>query len=101
LETINGGKYTFFAFAKIAKENEQWIHLWCSQDVLVLKVIANVLQEQLTLSKPCTHIKGNGGLKRTVAEAQAQLKGYRYVCKTDVKGYYESIDQFLLLNQIC
>jgi hypothetical protein len=48
----------------------------------------------------CTHIKGHGGLKATVSALQAPLPDYRYVMKTDVKRYYESIDQTILLRQL-
>jgi len=61
--------------------------LWSSQDALVL-------------SRHCTHIKGHGGLKATVSTLHAALPDYRYVMKTDVKGYYESIDHTIFLKQL-
>ena len=90
----------FSPLQKVAKPNGQIIHLWSSQDALVLKVLANALQNQITVPKNCTHVKGHGGLKHTIAEVQKHLGDYHYVCKTDVQSFYESIDQYLLINQI-
>jgi RNA-directed DNA polymerase len=47
-----------------------------------------------------THIKGHGGLKATVSALQAALPDDTYVMKTDVKGYYASIDHTILLKQL-
>ncbi len=100
LQSINTGQYVFSPLQKITKANGQVIHLWSSQDALVLKVLANELQTRLELSPHCTHIKGRGGLKQTVVEVQKQVEHYQFVCKTDVKAYYESIDHYILMNKI-
>ncbi len=65
-----------------------------------MKVLAGLIQPQLRLSKSCKHIKGHGGLKQCVANVQSQLTDYHHVFKTDVKHYYETIDQILLAEQI-
>ena len=54
----------------------------------------------LPLSPRCTHVKGHGGLKQSAADVQRNLHRYHFVCKTDVKGFYESIDQYRLMNMI-
>lgn len=46
------------------------------------------------------HVKGHGGLKQCVAGVQQQLAHYQFVCKTDVKHFYESIDQQLLVEKL-
>jgi RNA-directed DNA polymerase len=63
-------------------------------------MLAMALPAALALSPHCTHIKGHGGLKATVSALHAALPDYRYVMKTDVKRYYESIDHTILLNQL-
>jgi RNA-directed DNA polymerase len=40
----------------------------------------------------CTHLRGTGGLKATVRRVREALLQYRYVCRTDVKSYYSSIN---------
>lgn len=82
------------------KANGKTIHLWSSLDALVLKVVAAVLPEQVSLHLSCAHIKGHGGLKGAVRELQEALPDNQFVMKTDVKGYYATIDHTILLNQL-
>jgi RNA-directed DNA polymerase len=56
LEQIKSGGYQFSPQQKIIKRDGKIIHLWRSQDVLVMKLIANRLTASLTLSSCCTHI---------------------------------------------
>jgi len=100
LNRINRGDYQFNLVNRLRKSDGEVIHLWSSQDALVLKVLAKLLGEQLKFSTLCTHIKGHGGLKQSVAKVQHHLADYKFVCKTDVKSYYESIDHHLLFEQI-
>jgi RNA-directed DNA polymerase len=100
LQTLHKQDYTFMPLSVVTKADGESIHLWSSQDALVLKMLAMALPEALALSSLCTHIKGHGGLKATVSDLQAALPDYTYVMKTDVKGYYESIDHTILLRQL-
>ncbi|OUS10110.1 hypothetical protein A9Q89_11665 [Gammaproteobacteria bacterium 53_120_T64] len=100
LEVINQGHYRFSPLKRLRKANGQSIHLWCSEDALVMKLLAGRLARQFKLPKSCTHIKGHGGLKKAVCRVQQQLKHYQFVCKTDVKQFYEAIDHALLSEQI-
>ncbi|MFT6896482.1 MAG: RNA-directed DNA polymerase [Paraglaciecola sp.] len=100
LQALNSQDYTFLPLSVVTKADGESIHLWSSQDALVLKMLAMALPDALALSPLCTHIKGNGGLKSTVSALQAALPDYRYVMKTDVKRYYESIDHTILLKQL-
>jgi RNA-directed DNA polymerase len=100
LQTLNKQDYNFLPLSVVTKADGESLHLWSSQDALVLKMLAMALPEALALSSLCTHIKGHGGLKATVNDLHAALPDYRYVMKTDVKGYYESIDHTILLRQL-
>ena len=100
LQSLNKQDYTFLPLNVVTKADGESLHLWSSQDALVLKMLAMALPEALALSPLCTHIKGHGGLKATVSDLQAALPDYSYVMKTDVKGYYESIDHTILLKQL-
>ncbi len=68
--------------------------LWSAKDALVLKAISIVLGEHLkpVLSHSCYHLKGHGG-----ATARYLKKGL-HVMKSDVKGYYASIDHEILFR---
>jgi hypothetical protein len=100
LKSLHKQDYTFLPLSVVTKADGETLHLWSSQDALVLKMLAMALPEALALSFHCTHIKGHGGLKATVSDLQAALPDYTYVMKTDVKGYYESIDHTILLRQL-
>jgi RNA-directed DNA polymerase len=100
LQTLNKQDYTFMPLSVVTKADGESIHLWSSQDALVLKMLAMALPDALALSLLCTHIKGHGGLKATVSDLHAALPDYGYVMKTDVKRYYESIDHTILLKQL-
>jgi hypothetical protein len=100
LQEINSGGYRFSPQQKVIKSNGEVIHLWGSQDVLLMKLMASTLQTVLSISPRCTHVKGHGGLKQSIVDIQHHLNDYQYVCKTDVKSFYESIDQYLLMDLI-
>ena len=92
--------YQLSPMSSILKADGKIIHLWSALDALVLKVVAGVLPQQVSLHGACTHIKGHGGLKGTVRHLQQVLPDYKFVMKTDVKGYYASIDHTILLKQL-
>ena len=66
-----------------------------------MKLLSEIIAPKLAIASNCTHIKGNGGLKQSVKKTDSQLQNYQFVCKTDVKIFYESIDQNILYEQIC
>ncbi|TAK61889.1 reverse transcriptase domain-containing protein [Methylobacter sp.] len=100
LTAIKSGDYRFSSLYCVCKKNRHSVHVWSSEDAVVIKVLTELLRAKLPIARACTYVKGHGGLKRSVADIQAKLGDYRYVGKTDVKGYYESIDQYTLLNLI-
>ena len=100
LYQICTGEYIFSALKRIYKSDGTVINVWSSQDAFVIKLLSFLLADELNLSTSCTHVKGHGGLKHAVSQANDELKNYHFVCKTDVKGYYENINQSLLIDQI-
>jgi len=69
-------------------------------EVLHRSTGALVVGPPLGLSPRCAHVKGHGGLKAAVREVQQRLPDYGHVLRTNVKGFYESIDQSILLAQL-
>jgi RNA-directed DNA polymerase len=100
LDSINQGYYQFSPLQKINTIDNETIHLWSSSDALVMKLLADHLQKLLKLSLSCTHVKGHGGLKHTIVNIQEVIGDYQFVCKTDVYHYYESINQYQMMNLI-
>jgi RNA-directed DNA polymerase len=71
-----------------------------ARDALVLKALALVLQVHLPSSRRCTHLKGHGGSKGAVRAVRAALPAHRFVCKSDVRSFYDSIDHTRLLDRV-
>lgn len=87
--------------------------VWGAQDALVLKWVALSLQHLLPLHPSCEHVKGHGGgkppietLRRlltahtTAAENPTGTPHYRWVCRTDIRGYYRNIRKETLMQQV-
>lgn len=101
--------------------------VWSAQDALVLKWAALSLQHQLPLHPSCEHVKGHGGGKQSIEKlhtlltapadpgekktdaAAASTSGtsdspdtreYKWVCRTDIRGYYRNISKQTLKNQV-
>ncbi len=53
------------------------------------------------LSSRCFHLAGTGGLKGAVRAVAARVGVYDFVFRTDVKGYYASINHEILYRQLC
>jgi hypothetical protein len=74
------------------------------EDVQVLQKLAPQLEQKLMpgLTNACFHLKGRGGHKAAVRKIDAAIKtgNYRYVCRSDAKSYYDSIDTDLLMVQL-
>jgi hypothetical protein len=97
--TLRTGQYTFSPLREIRTPDET-IDVWSAQDALVLKAMSIVLTEHLNplISKNCHHVKGNGGAKRAIRFASNALCPDSYVMKSDVSGYYASIDHAVLFG---
>ena len=95
------GTYRFSPQQEIRLDTET-IELWASLDALVLKAVTLVLTRHLKphISNQCVHVKGNGGGKEAVRQITKQLKGNSFVFRSDVKGYYASIDHHVLMEQL-
>ena len=95
------GTYQFSPQQEIRFDTET-IELWASLDALVLKAVTLVLTRHLKphISNQCVHVKGNGGGKEAVRQITRQLKDNSFVFRSDVKGYYASIDHHTLMEQL-
>lgn len=98
-QLLRSGSYRFREL-RLIWGKDQWIESWSSMDALVLKAIAFVLTEYLKphLSERCFHLAGSGGMKAAVREVAANLAENEFVFRTDVKGYYASINHQILME---
>ncbi|WP_231748320.1 reverse transcriptase domain-containing protein [Burkholderia sp. ABCPW 14] len=66
--------------------------MWSAPDALVLKWVALQVQHQLPQHEACTHLKGAGVRASLRLVSEALRSGiYRFVHRTDIRGYYEHI----------
>ncbi|EHN8908237.1 hypothetical protein F6T93_001502 [Enterobacter hormaechei] len=102
LTTLLAGEYRLSPMLIVGQGNEQKA-MWGAQDALVLKWVALQVAPLLPLHARCEHIKGHEGGPASVRKMSAALvrRGYRWVLRTDVKGYYANIDKAQLLDQVC
>jgi RNA-directed DNA polymerase len=70
------------------------------RDAVVLKALTMVLAKRLPVSTRCVHVKGHGGARAAVRQLMTRLPTNCFVLRTDVNSYYDSIDHFLLLEQL-
>ena len=82
--------------------NGERVSSWEAMDALVLKALALTLSPLFSPEEysHCTHLKGGGGIHGAVKEVSRQRPGYKYILKSDVYHYYESIDHNVLLQAL-
>ncbi len=97
---LTRGVYRFSPMDRVTKANGEVVHVWSSRDALVLKALSSVLAKLLPVSDRCTHVKGHGGAKAAVRAVASNLGQYSFVMRTDVKSYYDSIDQHRMLEML-
>lgn len=78
---------------------------WGALDALVLKWSALTIEPHLPRHPRCEHLKGHGGSKasisRLVHAITAKPAPIRFVCRTDIKGYYQHIRKDELYKIVC
>ena len=101
LDQLNDGSYAFHPLCRFEFKDDI-VSMWSSTDMMALKLMTNALHEQMNhaLSKSCYHTKSNGGLKKALVDTCDALPHYRYVLRSDIKSYYESIRFDVLIRII-
>ncbi|CAI1004545.1 MULTISPECIES: reverse transcriptase domain-containing protein [Serratia] len=110
-ECVLRGKYRLTPL-QLHGRHEDRKAVWIAQDALVLKWTALSLQHLLPLHPACEHVKGHGGGKPSIEKLHGLLttpadlsekkdtRHYRWVCRTDIRGYYRNINKETLINQV-
>jgi len=97
---LREGRFRFGLQQRVTRQNGEEIDLWSARDALVLKALALVLGDQLSISPHCVHVKGHGGAKAAIRRIARRLPSAGFVLKTDVARYYASIDHVKLLDRL-
>lgn len=92
LNTVLTGHYRLSLMQVYRRHHKSWVQ-WSALDSLVLKWVALQVEHELPKHPYCHHLKGHGGVagatKRVTAAWQSQT--WRYVFRTDIRGYYRHI----------
>jgi hypothetical protein len=73
---------------------------WCAKDAVILKAFAFLLGSLLDqhIDRRCTHLKGRGGLKGACRSLRAHQSSFRYVFKSDVASFYDSMNHDIVMQ---
>lgn len=73
--------------------------MWSAMDALVLKWVALQVESKLPRPEACHHLKGKG-IRQNLREVSHALhsKQYRFVHRTDLRGYYRNINKVQLTS---
>ena len=76
--------------------------LWSARDALVLKGVSLVLACRLVNAFPrrCFHYPAGRGVKAALGELARALSAHRFVVRTDVRSYYDSIQPVKVMDQL-
>jgi hypothetical protein len=97
---LRAGTFRFGLLDRIHREGGEQVEVFASRDAVALKTLALVLEHGLPVSRRCTHVKGHGGAKAAIRRLMRRLPQARFVLRTDVRGYYPSIDPVRLVERL-
>ena len=101
-ENLRCGRHRLSPVRVVATPEGERLECWEPEDALVLKAAALALEERLLpqLSASCYHLRGRGGVKGAVQQTAHLLRSgtYRFVARSDAKGYYANIHHTRLLE---
>lgn len=99
---VNAGQYRFSPLQCITTRTGEQRVLWSSPDALILKCLTLILTDMLPVHPRCEHVAGHQGGKQSVQRLHQVLRqpSSRFVCRTDIKGYYARIHKHILYSQV-
>ncbi|MBT5503672.1 hypothetical protein HOK15_05675 [Candidatus Falkowbacteria bacterium] len=100
-QAILSGTYTFDAIRQHRLPDGSIRYIWAARDALVLRSITQVLTDFLLPKLGATHhLKGNGGIAGALKFVNKNLNANKFVFKTDIKSYYQSIPHNQLMLEL-
>lgn len=97
-----GREIPAFSDADIPPVRRAGLAQWSAADALVLKWCALHIDGKLPVHDRCEHQRGNGGYVSSVRRVREALLSddYRFVFRTDIRGYYRHIRKKQLWLQV-
>ncbi|CAI0837921.1 Retron-type reverse transcriptase [Serratia quinivorans] len=92
LDTVQAGEYRLSPMQVYRRRNKSGVQ-WSAHDALVLKWVAMQVEASLPRPEHCHHLKGRGGVSGSTGRVAAAWHDprWRYVYRTDIRGYYRHI----------
>lgn len=99
---VQEGAYRLTPMKIYRRADGEGLAQWASPDALVLKWCALHIDNRLPVHERCEHRRGNGGYVASVRKVREALatEAYRYVFRTDIRGYYRHIRKKQLWLQV-
>lgn len=96
---LNDNRYQLQPMQRVATRQGDRV-IWSSRDALVLRWLTEQLTPLLPVHPHCEHVRGHGGGPASCVRLHHHLRrgDSRFVCRTDIKGYYANIDKKRLLD---
>lgn len=83
---------------------DETLTMWSYRDRLFVRALLFLIKPvfQHIISPRCSHLAGPSAVKSTLSLVQKALQSgeFKYFIRTDIKSYYASIDQHILLKQV-
>lgn len=99
-EKLLSGVYQLSPVVLYHSKNNGFLTRWSAEDAVVLKALSLILTDHVISppDKRCMHLKSNGGLKGAVNSLANGIKNYRFVIKSDVASFYDSMTHSLVMH---
>lgn len=101
LKRVLAGEYRLSPMQVYRRRNTSWVQ-WSAHDALVLKWVAIQIAGKLPRNTHCHHLKGHGGVSGSTQSVSSAWQGgeWRYVYRTDIRGYYRHILKHQVAGQL-
>jgi len=100
LSQINNAIYNFSPAKRVLKSNGEMTTIWSAEDSLVLKYLAETIKTKSNFSRFVVSNKGNGGIPKAIKTVNKLIKSHKYIYRSDVKSFYDSINHKILLERL-
>lgn len=100
-EQLQAGRYRFGVTERVWAGDHE-VEVWSAADAVVLKALSLVLLREAGAgaASGSYHLAGNGGAKAAVRVVASGVGPGMFVLRSDVRGYYASLDHERLMEQV-
>jgi RNA-directed DNA polymerase len=92
--------HDFSPARRVIKTNGDITTIWDAKDSLALKYLAENIKAKSNFSKFVVSNKGNGGIPKAIKTVNKLIKTHKYIYRSDVKSFYNSINHKILLEEL-